>query len=288
MSSKDYPFVFFGTPRFAVRVLDALEAHDFLPALIVTAPDRPRGRGQEVQPSAVKEWALARDIDVVTPQTLKDSDFAAELRNTEWDFFVTAAYGKLIPKEILDIPRKGSLNVHPSLLPKFRGPSPVLSAILADARETGVTIMLMDESMDTGPILSQARIEIEREDWPMHGSMLEDLLSTEGGNLLAEVIPQWMAGTIQPEKQNDAEATYSKKFTPEDARINLTDDPYQNLLKIRAFDKNPRAHTIEERGTRLIITEAHIQDGALELMRVIPEGRKEMAYADYVRTQTKN
>lgn len=281
MSSTDYRFVFFGTPRFAVRVLDALEEHGLVPALVVTAPDRPSGRGQELKPSAVKVWAEEREIDVITPETLKDADLVAELGNTEWDFFVTAAYGKLIPKTILDIPRKGSLNVHPSLLPKFRGPSPVLSAILADARETGISIMLMDEGMDTGPVLSQARIEIEAEDWPMHGSVMEDLLAVEGGNFLSEVIPEWMNGTITPEKQNDAEATYCKKFSPEDARIDLTGDPYQNLLKIRAFDKNPRAHMLDHNGKRLIITEAEVVDGKLEILRVIPEGKKEIPYAEY-------
>lgn len=282
MSSNDYRFVFFGTPRFAVRVLDALEAHELIPALIVTAPDRPSGRGQELKPSAVKVWAEAREIDVITPETLKDADLVAELGNTEWDFFVTAAYGKLIPKTILDIPRNGSLNVHPSLLPKFRGPSPVLSAILADARETGISIMLMDEGMDTGPVISQARIEIEKEDWPMHGSVMEDLLSTEGGNFLSEVIPEWMNGTITPEVQNDAEATYCKKFSPEDARIDLSADPYQNLLKIRAFDKNPRAHMLDENGKRIIITEASLQGGSLVIERVIPEGKKEMDYAEFI------
>lgn len=285
MSSNDYRFVFFGTPRFAVRVLDALEANGLLPALIVTAPDRPSGRGQELKPSAVKLWALEREIDVITPETLKDADLVAELGNTEWDFFVTAAYGKLIPKIILDIPRKGSLNVHPSLLPKFRGPSPVLSAILADARETGISIMLMDEGMDTGPVLSQARIEIEQEDWPMHGSIMEDLLSQEGGNFLSEVIPEWMNGTLTPEIQDDAKATYCKKFSPEDARINLADDAYQNLLKIRAFDKNPRAHMIDSEGKRLIITEASLQNGTLVLEKVIPEGKKEMPYADYLQSK---
>ena len=278
----EYKFVFFGTPNVAVRVLDALEAHECIPALIVTAPDRPRGRGHEMQPSAVKNWAESRDIDVITPESLADADLAAELGNSEWDFFVTAAYGKIIPKNILDIPRKGSLNVHPSLLPKFRGPSPIMSALLSDARETGVTIMLMDEGMDTGPIVSAARIEIEKEDWPMQGKMLEDLLSTEGGNLLAEVISEWMQGAITPEVQNDAEATYTKKFTPEDARIDLSADAYQNLLKIRAFDTNPRAHFIDESGKRVIILDAKIgEDGSLQLLQVIPEGKKEMAFEEY-------
>src|SRR5262249_41037008 len=148
---KDAPlFAFFGTPHFATVVLDALEAHGMLPALIITAPDKPQGRGLELSPSPAKKWAQERGIDVITPATLKDEQLIAELRNTEWDVFVVAAYTKLIPKSILEIPKHGCLNVHPSLLPKFRGPSPALSAILADERETGVSVMLMNEKMDEG------------------------------------------------------------------------------------------------------------------------------------------
>ncbi len=279
--NSDYRFVFFGTPLFSVRVLDSLEAKGFVPALVISAPDKPRGRGLEVSPSPVKEWALARNIDVLTPETLKDGHLALELANTEWDFFITAAYGKIIPQAILDIPRKGSLNIHPSLLPKFRGPSPVLSAILADARETGISIMLMDDKMDHGPVIAQARIEIEKQDWPMKGSVLEALLATEGGTFLAETIPDYMSNTIVPEAQNETEATYTKKFIPEDARIEMDGDPLQQLLKIRAFDKSPRAHTKDTEGKRLIITEAEIVDGKLQLLRVIPEGKKEIPYGEF-------
>src|SRR6185312_10782839 len=174
-------FVFFGTPRFAVRVLDALEANGHMPALIITAPDKPAGRGLEMKPAPAKEWALERGIDVLTPSTLKDEQLVAELQNSDWDVFVVAAYSKLLPKRVLDIPRKGALNVHPSLLPKFRGPSPAVSAILADERATGVSIMQMAEKMDAGPIIAQARIELEEseEGWPPKGSEFETLLATE-------------------------------------------------------------------------------------------------------------
>ena len=278
-------FAFFGTSEVAVYVLDALEAQGLLPALIVTAPDRPKGRGLTLTPSPAKAWALERDIDVITPESLKGPEIHNELANTDWDLFVVASYGKIIPKSILDLPRKGSLNVHPSLLPKFRGPSPIMSAILADERETGVTIMLMDEEMDHGPILAQARIEIDAEDWPMRGRDLEELLATEGGNLLAETIPQVMEGALPREEQLHAEATYTKKFTPEDARIDLSDGPYNNLLKIRTFDQNPRAHFIDEQGKRVIITDAAVENGTLVLLSVIPEGKKEMSYEEYLRSQ---
>ncbi len=276
-------FAFFGTPHFSVVVLDALEAHGLLPAVVITAPDKPRGRGLEVLPSPAKVWAIERGIDVLTPATLKGEDIAAELGNTDWDVFVVAAYNKLIPKSILDIPRRGCLNIHPSLLPKFRGPSPALSAILADERTTGVTIMQMNEKMDEGPIVAQAKVELEEDAWPPKGSMFEDLLATEGGNLLAEIMPEWISGEIMPEEQDAGQATYTKKFASEDALIDLSSDARQNLLKIRAFDKNPRAYYMTTDGKRVIITEAEIRDGKLEILKVIPEGKKEMPYADFAR-----
>lgn len=275
----DYRFAFFGTPRFSVRVLDSLERAKFLPTLVVTAPDRKAGRGQKLTPSPVNEWAKERGIDVLTLETLKE--LPPELMNTEWDFFVVAAYAKLIPKILLDLPRKGVLNVHPSLLPKFRGPSPALSAILADERETGISIMLLDEKMDHGPIIAQAKVAIAPEDWPMRGSILEDLLATEGGNLLAEAIPLWMGGELPAEPQAHERATQTHKFTDEDARVDPSGDAYQNLLKIRAFDKNPRAYFKDADGKRVIITDATLEDNALKILKVIPEGKKEMAYESY-------
>ena len=280
-SNSDIRFAFFGTPRFSVRVLDALEAHGFTPTLVVTAPEKPRGRGMEVSPSPVKAWATEHGIEVIVPSTLKDAP--PEILNTEWDCFVVAAYAKLLRKEVLDIPRRGSLNVHPSLLPKFRGPSPALSAILADERTTGVSIMLMDERMDAGPVLAQARIEIPEEDWPPKGSVFLDLLATEGGNLLAETISPWLSGEILPEPQDEREATFTRKFTDEDANLDLEPDPHKKLLKIRAFDKNPRAYFMQN-GKRVIVTEAENDAGRPRILNVIPEGKKEMAYETYLRS----
>jgi methionyl-tRNA formyltransferase len=288
MSNRAPLFVFFGTPRFAVDVLDALEAKGLVPALVVTAPDKPRGRGQEVSPSPAKLWAVERGIDVATPATLKDEAFAAELANTDWDVFVVAAYAKLIPKSMLSIPKHGALNVHPSLLPKYRGPSPALSAILSDDRSTGVSVMLMEEKMDAGPVVAQAKVELDEEVWPPKGSEFEVLLATEGGNLLAEAMPLWISGKITPEPQNESNATFTRKFVDADAlidaaRLNL-DAPYtrEAYLKIRAFDKGPRAYMLVN-GKRVIITEASFTDGTLEILKVIPEGKKEMLYKDFLR-----
>ncbi len=249
---KNPLFAFFGTSVDSTYALRALETHGLSPALVVDTKDIPM-----------------------------------ELYNTEWDFFLVASYGKILKKEVLDLPRHGCINIHPSLLPKFRGPSPYVSAILADERETGVTIMQMAEKMDAGPILAQARIEIAAEDWPPKGLLLSEMLFTEGVNLLVEVLPEYLDGTLKLETQDENKATYTKKFTDEDALIDLDGDPRQQFLKIRAFDKNPRAHFIQ--GTkRVIITDAHLIDSKLELLTVIPEGKKEMPYNDYLRGVRKN
>jgi methionyl-tRNA formyltransferase len=278
MSTKKPLFAFFGTPHFAVTVLNALESHGIVPALVITAPDKPAGRGMELKEAPAKVWAKERGIDVLTPATLKDEEFFAELQNTEWDVFVVAAYAKLIPKRFLEMPQHGALNVHPSLLPKFRGPSPALSAILADERVTGVSIMQMSEAMDAGPIVAQARVELEEDAWPMPGSQFEELLATEGGNVLAETLPLWLAGKITPEPQDESKVTFTRKFTDADSLIDLAGDARQNYLKIRAFDKNPRAHFITADGKRVIITDAEYKDGVLTILKVIPEGKKEMPY----------
>lgn len=282
MASKKPLFVFFGTPKFAVDVLNALEHHGLLPAVVVTAPDRPRGRGLELTPSPAKQWALDRGIDVITPATLKDDTLIEELQNTDWDVFVVAAYAKLIPKKLLDMPRKGVLNVHPSLLPKFRGPSPALSAILADERATGVSVMLMNERMDEGDIVAQARVELEEDVWPPKGSVFEEFLATEGGNFLAETLPLWLSGEITPEPQDHTKATFSRKFTDADALVN-PNGGREDFLKIRAFDKGPRAYFKDAADKRVIVTEAEYTDGALKILKVIPEGKKEMPYEDYAR-----
>ncbi|MBC7836619.1 methionyl-tRNA formyltransferase [Acetobacteraceae bacterium] len=286
-SNKKPLFAFFGTSLVAVHVLEALEIHGYLPALVVTAPDSKQGRGLVLAPSPARAWALEHGIDVLTPTSLQEESFRSELSNTDWDVFLVASYAKLIPKDILEMPRRGALNVHPSLLPKFRGPSPILSAILENERATGVSIMQMVPVMDAGPIVAQAKVELEEVAWPPRGSVFEELLAKEGGSLLAEVLQPWIAKEITPEVQDESRATYTKKFTSEDARIDLKGDAHTQLLKIRAFDKNPRAYFLTPEGKRVIITEAEIKDAVLELLRVIPEGKKEMSYSDFIRVKNK-
>ncbi len=285
MKKTDLKIAFFGTPIFAVRILKQLEKYDFLPILIVTMPDRPQNRKLALKMPAVKEWALEKNIDVLQPEKLND-EVIAEIQNTEWDLFLVASYGNILPKKLLNIPRYGTLNVHPSLLPKYRGSSPIESQILADDRKTGISIMLMDEKLDHGPIVSQARLEIAEEDWPLSKPVLEDMLATEGGDFLAESILEWVAGDITPEPQDENEATYTKKIKKEDGEINLTGDPRQNFLKIQAFNGWPWTYffiTKNDKKIRIKITSATFQDGELVLNRIIPEGKREMDYSDFIR-----
>ena len=286
MKKKEIRFVFFGTSELSVFALDALEKNGLLPALIVTSPDKPRGRGLATSPSPVKTWARERGIDAIEPPHFK-GDLPPEFTNTDWDIFIVAAYPKLLPASVLNIPRRRSLNIHPSLLPKFRGPSPILSAILADERQTGVSIMLMEEKMDAGPVLAQARIEIDESEWPLSGSVLSEMLFVEGGNLLAETCGPWLAGEITPEVQDEATATYTKKFTTEDAHIDFTGDPRAQLLKVKAFDTGLRAWgTFVRAGKniRAVIADAEIRDGTFSPIAVIPEGKKLMSYEDFLRS----
>lgn len=284
-AKQDMKMVYFGTPHFSEYVLEELEQAGISPQLIVTTPDKPAGRGLALKSSPVRLWAEERGIDVITPETLTIEDGAAEiLFNSEWDLFVVAAYGKLLPKNILDIPQKGTLNVHPSLLPKFRGPSPIESQILADAKEVGVSVILLDEKTDHGPILAQA--SITPEPWPFTRVMLEDLLWHEGGKLLAEAIPQWLTGQLKTSPQDDAEATFTLKLSKEDGFIDLSEGGYTNYLKYAAYEGWPGTYFfIEKNGKkiRIKIVEATYENEVFTPTRIVPEGKKEMLYVDFMR-----
>lgn len=283
MTKKDTPTIaFFGTPEFSVHVLEQLKNAQLEPDVIITAPDRPAGRGLEMREPPVKVWALQNEIPVLQPESLKPEDGEIDLlQNSEWDLFIVAAYGKILKKEILDLPYKGVLNVHPSLLPKYRGASPIEAQILADENEVGVSIMLLDEKMDHGPVLAQARITPEdMPTWPLKASELEELLATEGGKLLADAIPLWIKDGLEAEEQHHKEATYTKKIKKEDGLIELGKNDRENYLKFLAYDEWPGIYFMQE-GKRIKITEATFENGKFTPTRVIPEGKKETTYSDF-------
>ena len=287
--------VFFGTPEYAVTVLEELKAANMLPTLIVTQPDKPVGRKQVMTPPAAKLWAEENDIEVIQPSTLKQGvdDEADILYNSEWDLFVVAAYGLLLPKILIEKPTHKTLNIHPSLLPKYRGATPVPAQILHDDRNAGVTIMQLDEKMDHGPIITQASITIEEEDWPIRSEVLLGLLWEEGAKLLVETIGPWTKGELTTQEQDHDQATFSEKFTKADGELDIDDgDPYQNYLKYCAFGEWPGTFFyVKKRGlnhpegavARVKIKEAFYEDGVFVPTRVIPEGKKEIDYEEFIR-----
>lgn len=196
------------------------------------------------------------------------------------DFFIVASFGKIITKEILEIPKHGSINVHPSLLPKLRGPSPIQNLILQN-EEPGVTIIKMDEKMDHGPIIAQEKVEISP--WPDHYKVVEEKLARAGGGLLVKT----MQNMPEPIPQNDSEATYVKLVKKEDGLINLNDSAEINLGKVLAYSTWPGAYLFfkNKRGReiRIVVKDAEIKDGQFTPVRVIPEGKREMIWTDFLR-----
>ena len=231
--------VFFGTPAFALPSLEALMENGYSIAAIITRPDERAGRKKNLASPPVKILAEHCRIPVFQPQTLDAKRFADEIPQA--DIFIVASYGKIIPKDILNIPRLGCLNIHPSLLPRWRGPSPIQYAILSGDRETGVSIMQMDEIMDHGPIVAKqhAPCNMQQEIY----STLHEKLSRIGAELLIETLPKWIRGEITPRAQDDTQATYSKILTRDDGRIDWKKPADEIERMIRAFTPWPGAWT---------------------------------------------
>jgi methionyl-tRNA formyltransferase len=233
--------VFMGTPEFAVPSLEAVAALNGMEIVcVVTQPDRPAGRGQSTRPSAVKARALELGLPVWTPENLKEPDTQARLRDLAPDLLVVVAYGEILRRAVLDIPRRGAINVHGSLLPRHRGAAPVQGALLAGDMEAGITIMLMDEGMDTGPMLAKRSIRVR----PDHtAATLSDDLSRLGADLLAETLPRWLAGEIEPEPQDDSAATKTRMLKKEHGRLDWSRPARELANQVRAFDPWPGTFT---------------------------------------------
>jgi methionyl-tRNA formyltransferase len=282
MENKNIKIGFFGGPEYSVLVLEKLREAGFPISFIVTSLDRPKGRGLELTPPPAKAWGLANEVPVVQPTNLKSDDFKQILTEYGCDVFIVMAYGKIIPEAILHIPKGKSLNIHPSLLPKFRGPCPIETAILTDEKETGVTIMLMDKEMDHGPIVAAETMIMEP--WPPKAQELGVALVEKGSDLLVSILPDWIAGKITPKEQDHAKATYTKKIVKEDGLIDLAADPYQNFLKIQAYTPWPSSYFFQN-GKRVKITQASFSNGKLVIEKVVPEGKSEMSYEAFAATR---
>ncbi|MFY7698388.1 MAG: methionyl-tRNA formyltransferase [Legionella sp.] len=231
--------VFAGTPAFGLPCLEALTNAHHLKA-VYTQPDRPAGRGRQMQASAVKLWAQERNIPIYQPTSFKDPKAVADLKQLAPDLIVVIAYGLLLPQSVLDIPPLGCINVHASLLPRWRGASPIQHAILYGDHQTGITIMQMDVGMDTGAILKQNICTIETND---QASSLHDRLAAMSPEPLLATIASLVNGSAQPETQNNKLATYAPKLLKTDARINWHEPAIYLDQKIRAFNPWPVAYT---------------------------------------------
>jgi len=229
-------------------VLEILLKSGYSPTLVVTGPDRPAGRKQELLPSPVKVAAIKNNLSLAQPKAPAQLLSRQELKEAE--FFVLAAYGNILPKELVELPLKGVLNVHPSLLPKYRGPSPERGALLTGEKKTGVTIMLMDEEIDHGPILAQEEFTIPED---IKHEELHLKLGEIGGELLVKTIPQWLNGKITPKEQNHTKATFTKKITKEDGKIDWSKEAEYIARQIRAFHPWPGTYTFWQGKTLKIL-----------------------------------
>ncbi len=291
-------FAFFGSSELSVYVLDELLLHGVKPSLIITLPDAPKGRKLVLTPNIVKTWAEKNNVPFLTPASLKnlDDDSRFIIHNSLFDFFLVASYGKIIPKDIFEIPKYKTLNIHPSLLPKYRGASPIQAQILNREKNIGVSIMQIEETMDTGPVLVKkisppAPLNLrggpEGEPWQMGRIELEKILAREGARILTHTLPEYLSGAIQPIIQNEDEATYCKKITKEDGELqidlkDMSKNSLSNFAKIKAYEGWPGTYFFYE-GKRVIVKEAALEGDKLSLIRVLPEGKSEMSFADYLR-----
>ena len=251
MTTNPLRLVFMGTPDFAVPALGALldAGHDVVG--VFTQPDRRSGRGRRLSAPPVKEFAESRDLAVFQPASLReDAEARQHISDLAPDAIVVAAYGLFLPEETLAVPQLGCLNIHPSLLPRHRGPSPVATSILEGDETTGVTIMLLDEGMDTGPILSQRETPIGADETC---DQLTARLFDVGANLLTETLDLWSNGSIIPTPQDDASATVTRRLHRSDGRIDWNDTAKSIVRRVRAFTPWPGTFTTWDRRTFKVI-----------------------------------
>ncbi|GIO06418.1 methionyl-tRNA formyltransferase [Brevibacillus reuszeri] len=301
---KDARILFMGTPDFAVASLEALLEAGYNVIGVVTQPDRPVGRKQVLTPPPVKEAALRHGLPVLQPEKIKVEEALEEVLALSPDLIVTAAYGQILPKRLLDAPKHGCINVHASLLPKYRGGAPIHKSIVEGEKESGVTIMYMVEALDAGDMLSKVVVPIEERDTV---GLLHDKLAAAGSALLLETIPQLLAGSIEAQPQDHDEATFAPNIKRTDERIDWTRTAEQIYNQVRGLNPWPVAFTSyqgkvwklwwveklvgqaaeKEPGTIVAREEDGLivacGDGAVKITELQPEGKKRMSALDFLR-----
>ena len=305
---KRLKIVFMGTPDFAVGALQAIIEAGHQVSAVVTQPDKPKGRGKELQMTPVKACAAAHNIPVFQPGKIKEPEAVEVLRSYEADIFVVAAFGPILSEEILSMPKYGCVNIHASLLPKYRGAGPIQWAIIDGEKKTGVTIMQMEKGLDTGDMLLQKEVEIDPKET---GDSLHDKLAAAGAELIVEALPKIAAGQLTPRKQNDAESCYAKMLQKSMGRIdwNLTADKLDCLIRgliswpgasttfrgknLKIWEEEPVMEgdfsvSISESlpGTIVCVEKeafyVQTKEGVLKVLSVQIEGKKRMAVKDFL------
>lgn len=297
MNNKNYNFVFFGTPNVASETLEILKNNGYLPSLIITSPDKPAGRGLQLTASPVSIWADQNNIPCLKPEKI-DEEFISNLSqqsdtdnslgglprgSANADLYVVVAYGKILSQELINLPKLGTINIHYSLLPKYRGASPLEACLLNGDEKTGVSIQQMAFKLDSGPILAEKEIPIEIETTK---NELRKKLINLGAETLSEILPDLIEQKIKPIPQDESMATFCKKIKKEDGLLDLNGDAKENYNKYRAFYDWPGVFFFIERNNKKIrikITKAKYENDSFIIERVIPEGKKEIDYKDFVR-----
>lgn len=256
ITSMDIRVVFMGSPDFALPTLAALDQH-YAVVGVITQPDRPAGRGRVLTPPPVKQLAVQLGIEVIQPLKLREPEAQEKLKTWTPDLIVVAAFGQILRPSVLEMPRFGCLNVHASLLPRWRGAAPIQAAILHGDAETGVTIMKMDAGIDTGAILRQRVVSIQPQDT---AGSLSARLAAEGADLLVETLPDYLAGKITPTVQDEAQATYASMLAKEQGELDFSKPAEQLERQVRAFQPWPGAYTYF-RGEMLKVLRAHVESG---------------------------
>jgi methionyl-tRNA formyltransferase len=234
-------FIFFGSSEFAKIILKKLLGTQMKPFLVITNPSKPKGRKQILSPTPVYLLAQENNIPVLTPEKLDDQDFINEFKRLKPELAILTAYGKIIPSELLNIPLKGFINLHPSLLPRWRGATPIQSAILNGDTETGVSLTLMDEQVDHGPIVQSVKYKIQEE--RLNYEELSTYLAALGAELIIKTVPRFLKGEISPFPQDHSLATYCQKILPEDEKIQWNETNIQIDRKVRALNPQPGVST---------------------------------------------
>jgi len=307
MPSQPLKVIFFGTPDLSVPFLEALtNKSDFQVVGVVTQPDRPVGRKQILTPSPVKNLATAKDIAIFQPETLKDEEVQKKIAALGADVFIVVAYGLMIPGKVLNMSELGCVNVHPSLLPKYRGPSPIQSAIANGDERTGISIMLLDKGMDTGPLLSQEEINLAGDE---NQTSLIEKIKQLGPEFLIKTLRSYSAGEIKPEPQDETRAEICKLLNRDSGRIDWSRPAIEIDRQIRAYQPWPGSWTVWNRdgkemrvkilkaklskepsnenpgaikidGDRLV---CETSNGGLEITELQPEGRPAMTAGEFIR-----